>query len=61
MAQINLYDIVWDMTVGAGEDDEFTPQHLSRISERLGRELTPAEVKEVRAHWSTCLMEMAHP
>lgn len=61
MAQINLYDIVWDMTVGAGEDDEFTPSHLSRVSEHLGRELTPDEVKEVRAHWGTCLMEMAHP
>lgn len=56
-----LTDIVWNKTIGAGNDSDITDADVLDIAVDLGRPLDATELKFVRLEWRHNLACMASP
>lgn len=64
MDATNIYNIVWDMTIGAGVMPEsWTAKHEEHVAGRLGREegLTPDEKYTAKQAWQRCYQKFHQP
>jgi len=53
--------MVFDMTIGAGTDEDLRQTHFDVIECSLGRELSEEERGFIRAEWAECLQCMSSP
>jgi hypothetical protein len=57
----DMYNKVWDITIGSGDmPEEFAPVQAD-LEEDLGRALTSEEKDEARAAWRRCYQEFHQP
>lgn len=56
-----LKDIVWNKTIGTGNDSDITDADVASVAVALGRPLDVTELKFVRLEWRNNLACMASP
>ena len=63
MNRNEIYNIAWDCTIGAGNDEDESPkpEHQKYLAERLGHEPSLGEREEFLRAWARCRQEMLQP